>query len=178
MSENTIKENMETVGASNDALNHNALHDDSDTPLQKPLKVKEKKPRKPKTEKQLQQFENARLKRQEKIKESKLNKKIEASKLLLEHGYQAPLTPVHHEPKRVDETTEEENSEDNEIIIIKKKKKPKKKTYIIQESSDDDSDDEEEKVKQIYNKSRQMVSQQNKKSMIKIHKPSHNYFVE
>ena len=176
MTENTIKENMETVGASNDALNHNALHDDSDTPLQKPLKVKEKKPRKPKTEKQLQQFENARLKRQEKIKESKLNKKIEASKLLLEHGYQAPLTPVHQEP--IDETTEEENSEDNEIIIIKKKKKPKKKTYIIQESSDDDSDGEEEKVKQIYNKSRQMVSQQNKKSMIKIHKPSHNYFVE
>ena len=190
MSDNTFKENME--------INNVAC--DDDIPIQKPLK--EKKPRKPKTEKQLEQFKNACLnKRQENIKQKNLAKKIAASKILLENGYvqaenTVPLIPISKEGVKDLETFDtshtktkpkekvinhkaisDEDSEesDNDIIIIKKKKKPKKKTYIIEESSDDE-EEEQEKVQQIY-KQRQMVSQQNKRSIIKIHTPN-NYFVD
>lgn len=148
--------------------------DDNNIPLLKPLK--EKKPRPPKTAKQIEQFENARLKRQEILKEKNLNKKLEASKLLLEHGYTLPeKKEVINEKPKVIKPDDSDDESDNEVVIIKKKKKPKKKTYIIEESSEDE--DESEKVKQIYKQSRQMVSQQNKKSIIKVNNP-HNYFVD
>ena len=43
----------------------------------------DKRKTKPRTEAQLKHFENMRIKRQENIEKSKLNKKIEASKVLL-----------------------------------------------------------------------------------------------
>ena len=179
MSDITIKENMEHQ---DEEIN------DEQIPLQKPLK--EKKPRQPKTPKQLEQFENARLKRQANIQEKQLTKKIEASKLLLENGYtKAQETTVKHEdktkvitkpkykPDPIPIVSDDDSESENEIVIIKKKKKPKKKTYIIEASSDED-EDEEEKVKEVYRQSRQMVSQQNKKSIIKVHKNTvvPNYF--
>jgi hypothetical protein len=177
MSENIIKENVE-----------------EDTPLEKPIKkvdetlpiTKDKKPKKPRTPAQLKQFEDARIKRQESIKQKEISKKLEASKLLLDNGYikkddVKPIEEIKPSKKAiqepVDNTTDESNSE-SEIIIVKKKKKPKKKTYIIEESSDDE-EYEINKAKDAYKKSRNMVSQQNKKSMIKINTPSfQNYFVD
>jgi len=171
MADNIIKENVE-----------------EEVPLEKPIKkvietipiAKEVKPKKARTPAQLAQFENARVKRQANIKLKEENKKLEASKLLLDNGYvkkddvkSTEIKKVIPEP--VDITTDESEGE-SEIIIVKKKKKPKKKTYIIEESSDEE--DEKEKAKEIYKKSRNMVSQQNKKSIIQIKKNYENYFVD
>lgn len=172
-SETSIKENL-----TND--------DDNEIPLEKQTVDKKsvKKERKPKTPAQLEQFEKIRLKRLDNINEKRELQKIEASKLLLNNGYvkkeELPakktvepikqiLTP--HEP--YEDKTDSES--DNDVIIVKKKKKPKKKTIIIEES------DEEEEPEVIYNtvkKTRDFITQQNKKSVLKIHRPSpHDYFV-
>ena len=151
---------------------------DVDVPLEKQTTIKEKvkKPRKPKTPGQLEQFEKVRLKRLEDIKQKNVEKKIEASKLLLDNGYvkkeeiiKKDIQPEKIKTPHIDEIAEDES--DNEIIIVKKKPK-KKKTFIIEESSDDD---DEELAKEAY-KQRKFVSQQKKKSVIKIHQPP-NYFV-
>jgi hypothetical protein len=72
-------------------------------------------------------------------------------------------------------------------VVVKKKKKvkeiPKKKKKIITieiSDSESESEDEPEPVKQAPLKPRQMVTQQNKKSLIKVHKPVEqiNYFCD
>ena len=147
-------------------------HMNDESPLEKQVKVK--KPRPPKTPKQLQQFEKIRLKRAEILKEKKKEKEIEASKLLLNNGYvkkeeiQIPLTPINNK----DETDNDSiQTEPEPTIIIRKKKKASKKkpkTIIIEETdSEDESVISEEPVKI---KARDFVSQRNKKSVIKIHK--------
>ena len=177
-SENSVKENL-----TNDDIKEN-----DDMPLEKQIIDKKpvKKERKPKTPAQLEQFEKIRLKRLDKINEKRELQKIEASKLLLNNGYvkkedlpppkriepiKQVLTP--HEPYEQDKTDSES---DNDVIIVKKKKKPKKKTIIIEES-----DEEEEEPEVIYNtvkKTRDFITQQNKKSVLKIHRPSpHDYFI-
>jgi hypothetical protein len=174
-------------------LTNNDEKDNEEIPLEKPVIGKQtiKKERKPKTPAQLEQFEKVRMKRLDKLKEKKELQKIEASNLLLKNGYvkKEEVKPVDEiKPQKtldkkikkepVDITTDESEAE-SEIIIVKKKKKPKKKTYVIEESSDDDEEYEINKAKEIYKKSRNMVSQQNKKSIIKVNTPSyHNFFVE
>jgi predicted DNA-binding protein (UPF0251 family) len=136
---------------------------------------KEDKRKQPRTEAQLKHFENMRIKRQENIEKEKLNKKIEASKVLLEND----LKVVPKKEKKVVKKVVEESSDEEEVIIIeKKKKKPKQKRIIIEESS---SEEEEEPEKQqeemIKRESRKFKSQQNKKSIIKINnntKPEEN----
>jgi len=176
MSDNSIKESLENQ------------HDDS--PLEKPVKIKvtddvsvpkDKKPRKPKTPGQLEQFEKIRLKRLENLNKKREDKKLESAKLLLNNGYvkaeakptsfkeNIPLTPTHQET--------DSGSEQSEVIIIKKKKKPKKKTIIIEES---ESESEEEPKYEDIVKTRNMISQRNKKSLLKIHKKEkspHDYFM-
>ena len=147
----------------NEEMNENQI------PLEKPSKQK-----KPKTPKQIEQFEKMKLKRAEILKENKTKKEIESAKLLLNNGYvkkeeiQVPLTPSISNNK--DETDIESEEEEPTIIIRKKKKAPKKKpkTIIIEETdSEDDSVTSEEPIKI---KARDFVSQRNKKSIIKIHK--------
>jgi hypothetical protein len=128
----------------------------------------DKRKTKPRSEAQLQHFENMRIKRQENIEKSKLNKKIEASKVLLEND----LKVVPKKEKKVVKKVVEESSDEEEVIIIeKKKKKPKQKRIIIEESSSEEEEEEvEEKPKEDikYASSRKFKSQQNKKSIIKI----------
>ena len=177
MSENNITENVE-----------------EEIPLEKPIKkvdeslpiTKEKKPKKPRSPAQIKQFEDVKIKRKENIIQKETSKKIEASKLLLENGYVKkddvkPVEEIKTKKKVIQEpvdVTTDESEAESEIIIVKKKKKPKKKTYIIEESSDDE-EYEINKAKEVYKKSRNMVSQQNKKSIIKVNTPSYlNYFVD
>jgi len=168
MSDIPIKENL-----TND--------DDEQIPLEKPIIDKKtiKKERKPKTPAQLEQFEKVRLKRLDKLKEKKELQKIEASKLLLNNGYvkKEELPPKKTiEPIKQILTPHVDNESDNDdenVIIVKKKKKPKKKTIIIEES-----DESEEEPEVVYKKTRDLISQQNKKSVLKIHRPQvHDYFV-
>ena len=203
--------------------------DDSSIPLTKPLKkdkkieiqqeepqklvdenvksttVKIKKPRKPKTENQLKQFhESCIKKRMDNIEKKNYEKKLEASKFLLEHEQKMKNNTVKPEPKKSEskklETipeessseSSEESSEEEEKVIVQKKK-PKKETkkkstkkkkiikVIVSDSdSDDDSDDSHSSIEQP--KKRNMVSQRNKKSLIKVYENSYkhptNYFCD
>ena len=198
--------------------------DDSSIPLTKPLKkdkkieiqqeepqklvdeniksttVKIKKPRKPKTENQLKQFhESCIKKRMDNIEKKNYEKKLEASKFLLEHEQKMKNNTVKSEPKKLktipeessDESSEESSSEEEKVIV--QKKKPKKETkkkstkkkkiikVIVSDSdSDDDSDDSHSSIEQP--KKRNMVSQRNKKSLIKVYENSYkhptNYFCD
>jgi hypothetical protein len=71
---------------------------------------------------------------------------------------------------------EESSSEEEEVIIrSKQSKKKKKKKVVIELSSSDDDSDMEDDVKPTRN----MVSQQNKKSVIKVTEPiKKNYFAD
>ena len=98
-----------------------------------------------------------RQKRLESLKQKTINKKIEASKLLLSHGIELPskaepklkeelpqakpkyhqeLTPIHKED------TDNESDDEPPVIIVKKKKKKKQpKTIIIEESESESETD-------------------------------------
>jgi len=175
MSDIPIKEN----------LTNDDIREDEEIPLEKPVIGKQtiKKERKPKTPAQLEQFEKVRLKRLDKLKEKKELEKIEASKLLLNNGYvkkeelppKKTIEPIKQilTPHTDDKTDNESDNDDENVIIVKKKKKPKKKTIIIEES-----DESEEEPQVVYKKTRDLISQQNKKSVLKIHRPQvHDYFV-
>jgi len=146
------------------------------------------KTRKPKTEKQMEQFKKVVEARKKKIEDNKLQKKIEASKFLLEHSAleqgitQTPTIKKKLLPKLDNDLHEDDSSSEEQVVVIKKKKKSKKKKIIVVEEDSDDSSEEEEEVKPV----RSLKTQRNKKSVIKIHndkdnKPSNNnyknYFV-
>jgi hypothetical protein len=162
------------------------VNDDYETPLTKQPKhkvktneikieekqiINEKKPRKPKTEKQLEQFKKVVEARKKKVEETKLQKKVEASKLLLSQGYHIK----DKKPKpEINETSS--SSEEEQVIVVKKKKKAsKKKKVIVVEESDSDSDSSITPTPPAsISKSRSFKHQQNKKSVVKIHPPSND----
>jgi predicted DNA-binding protein (UPF0251 family) len=164
---------------------------DMNEPLTKP--IKEKKPRPPKTQAQLEQFEKVRLKRAESLKQKSIAKKIEASKLLLEHGIELPskdepkikeelpqAKPKYHQELTPKSDTDDESDDEPPVIIVKKKKKKKQpKTIIIEESDSDEEDVQQHYINKV-KEARHFVSQQNKKSLIKVHKKNDipNYFVD
>jgi hypothetical protein len=140
------------------------------------IKTKPKKPRPPKSEKQMEAFQKAQSKRHDVLKTLALNKKLEASKLLLQNDVK--LMP---EKKEKTVIQKDESSDDEpEIIYVKKPKKKKK--IIIEESSDDDSEDEV-----IIKKKDWGNTQRNRKSVVKIgeqkpqptlNKPTRNFFCD
>jgi len=106
MSEITYKENSKEIL--------------DDSPLEKQIKPKSKiidevpiiqpkKPRKPKTEAQLKQFENIRLKRLENNNLKKADKKIEASNLLLDNWYVKKEVQKEVEETETETDTESDN---------------------------------------------------------------------
>ena len=132
---------------------------------------------KPKTEAQLKQFELVKQKRQESVEKRKLEKRIEASKLLLAHNIPIPETPVSVPTKTAPtpppSPEESSSSEEEEIIVKKAAKKPRKKRVIKIEMSDSDSSESEpEPVKhEPPKKNKSFRSQQNRKSVITMHTP-------
>jgi hypothetical protein len=67
-----------------DNLDNQEIQDEDFSEAQVPLQ-KEKKEKKPRSQKQLEHFAKMAEKRKENIEKKKLEKKIEASKLLMEH---------------------------------------------------------------------------------------------
>jgi len=166
--------------------------------------------KKPRTEKQKAQFQQVMSKRQENIEKKKLEKKLEASKLLAEKDpeffkqlhskndkkeqivevptpvFEEQVKPIKKlkgkkEPTVIELDNTDEESEES-VIIVKKKSKPKKKKKIIVEEPEESSSSSDEDVVQLPKPKRNFVSQQNRKSVIKIHdKPSvlayESYFV-
>jgi hypothetical protein len=129
--------------------------------------------------------------RTEEAKEKKLKKAIE---LVEKHKVKEQENKP--KPKQVikeESESESESSSSEEEVVIKKKKrikevkevkKTKKKKVITIELSDSDSDSEEEEEEPVKKqkplKARDMITQQNKKSLIKVHKPAEqiNYFCD
>jgi hypothetical protein len=116
------------------------------------------KVKKPRTEKQIQAFKQAQLKRQENIKAKKESKptktiaiveekpveKPETAKRTNPEDYVTPDKPI--EKKKVKQVSyESDDSDSDEEVIVVKKKKPKKKTIIIEDSSDSSDEEPEEK---------------------------------
>jgi hypothetical protein len=159
-----------------------------ETPVeQKPIEPakaeKVKKPRKPKTAGQMEAFKKVVEKRQAILKQNKLEKQIEASKILLQNNVEIPTKTKTKKEKKVKEILESstDESESEPEIIIKKKHKKKKKpiTIHVEESSSSESEEDKKQPvqKQVQEPSKQFVSQQNKKSLINI-VPNKNYFVD
>ena len=140
---------------------------DNEAPLtkQKTTQIKEKKPR---SEKQIEQFKKAQAKRFENIEKINLNKKLEKTKAKLEKKVKDSHDVLNEiEKKKINKKEiliEESDSEsevkvksesEEEVIVVQKKKKsvpkikkevvkkPKKtKKIIIEESSDSDNSSE------------------------------------
>lgn len=203
MSENNVKENSDNEvpltkvkGQKNTKVIEEPINEPNKSEnLENITVTKPQKEKKPRSEKQKAQFEQVFNKRKEILEKKKLEQKIEASKLLLQHDPEfmnkqkivEPLTPhiddvpvvvkKKKEPKIVEINDETDNESEESVIIIKKKSnKPKKKKKIIIEESEDSSSSSEEEVVKLPKPKREFTTQQNKKSIVKIHeKPKVNY---
>ena len=139
-----------------------------EVPLLKPVKVK-----KPRTQKQLEAFTVVQEKLKAKRDEQLEMKKVEAAKLLLKHESKT---------KKKTNVTESESSSEEEIIYLKRdkpKKKKKVKTIILSSSESESETESDDNVEPI--KEKKFISQQSKKSIIKVSKPEpikRNYFVD
>ena len=151
--------------------------DESDTEILKP-KVK-----KPCSDVKREQLKLARLKRTEKKDKQLELDRIEAAKYLVAKGVKIPKKKPEPEPEL------KTDSESEEEIIVKKKKtesktkKDKKKKRVVIEYSDSDSDSSvpPSPPPTPPQKERKLVSQQNKKSLIKVSLPVPkivNYFAD
>jgi len=163
------------------------------SPLLKP--VKEKKPR---SEKQIKSFITCQERIKEKQAKQLHDKKIAAAKLLLDNdinhkSFEQVKKEI--EPVKKEIIIKKEESSDKEIIYLKRekdksiktpktfKKKPKVKTIILSSSeSENETESESEPEPEIIPiVEKKFISQQNKKSLIKIHKPEpikKNYFAD
>lgn len=167
----------------------------TDEPINvEPINVEPDKPikkvRKPKTQKQLDQFKKVVEARKNNIDKRIIDKKIEASKFLLSQGL--PIEKPKEKPKIIKKNNDlhesDTDSSDEQVIIIKKKKKKKKKIIVMEDTdSETDSDSDTQPPQPPNHTSRSFKNQQNKKSIITIHdKPENkkplinnykNYFV-
>jgi len=151
----------------------------------RPKKIPVPKEKKPRTEKQVEAQKKAFATRQANVEKRKLEKKIEASKLLLSLENNV-MDNMKEQPQTGDIGDDEANSEEEEedeepqiqlpSKVIKKPKvnktKPKskgKKIIIYQESSSDDDDSSSSSEDEI--KPKKFTTQRNKKSIVKIHQP-------
>jgi hypothetical protein len=134
------------------------------------------KAKKPRSDKQMENFKKLQEKRKEAIEKKKLEKKIEASKLLLELEQMTTSPPViPKNVKQVSPLSEEEEESDSSaekiIVNVKNKKKAKKKAkeIIIYKDDDSDTEEEEEEEQEYKQPKRALKTQQNKKSKTKIY---------
>jgi hypothetical protein len=128
------------------------------------------KAKKPRTVKQMEAFEKLRQKRTDNIANKKELMKIEASKILLA----ADIKIDKLKPKK--EREPDTSSSEEEIVIRKSKsikdKKKKKKIVIVQDSDSETESDEYDDIVEEKPKQRSFLTQQNKKSVIKINNQS------
>ena len=120
------------------------------------------KPKKPRSEKQIEQFKKIAEKRKENVEKKKLEKKIEASKLLLEHDVK-----LNDKKKKEPIVLQSDSSDSEPEIIVVSKKKPKKKPIKIEIEESSTEEEQEVKPKQREFKHQNYA----KKSVIKHHPP-------
>jgi hypothetical protein len=99
------------------------------------------KPKKPRTDKQIDAFKEAMKKRAENIELRKNEKLVKASEILVNNS-KKEVTPKNKEfMKQVKKPVYESSESEEEIIIVKSKPKKKVKKIIIEDSSSSDSSD-------------------------------------
>ncbi|MCP4177041.1 MAG: hypothetical protein GY756_04670 [bacterium] len=145
------------------------------------------KPKRPRTEKQLEAFKKVQEKRKQNIELKKSGGKVEPKPVI--PNVQKELPPKETKVKKYKEVIEEPESESEEEIIIKRKPKKqeivkKKKKQIVIELSDTDSDSEEEQPRyeepkrHVETKSK-FIPQQHKKYSVDVKpKPQQNFFCD
>jgi len=159
---------------------------ENEVPLVKEKASKKEKINKKKirSEKQQESFKKAFETRMNNIEKRKLEKKVEASKVLLENEFKfKEKEEVPKIKKVIKKVIEPESSSEEETIIVekrKKKKKPKTKRIIVEESSESEGEtDKEDSIdEQPPIKEKQFKSQQNKKSVIKVNGASRDMTVK
>jgi hypothetical protein len=145
--------------------------EEENIPLTKPKKPRKQMEKKPRTEAQIKAFQVAQQRLKEVNEKRKIDKQIEASKLLLGLNNK----PV-AKPKPVNTVSEVSSSSEEEIILKKATKLPaeikkkKKRRVIVMEDSSSEEDDTPPQPKRP--EPRHTISQQNKKSIIKVHQPT------
>ena len=98
------------------------------------------KPKKVRTDKQIDAFKEAMKKRAENIELRKHEKLVKASEILVNNS-KKEVTPKNKEFMKQVKKPVYESSESEEIIIVKSKPKKKVKKIIIEDSSSSDSSD-------------------------------------
>ena len=96
------------------------------------------KPKKPRSQKQIEAFQETIRKRTENVELRKQEKLIKASEILVNNSKLKPV-PKPVPPKQVQLSSSESSSEEEIIIVKAKPKKKKKIKKIIIESSESDS---------------------------------------
>jgi hypothetical protein len=132
-------------------------------PIQEPT-IKVKKPRPPKTEKQMEGLKKAQAVRRANLDKINYEKKLEHAKFLKEHEEKLKSNPELKIKKQkivVQESSEEESESEPEIVYIKKHRKTKKDKIIIEESESESEEEPKQYVKPFGK------SHQNKKSLVK-----------
>lgn len=126
--------------------------------------MQEKKPRPPKSEKQLESMKRALEVRRANIEKRRYEKKLEASKFLVEHDIKQMESIIKPKQKKIVElSSEDDDSEsDTEIVYIKKPRKVKKNKIVVEVSESESESEEEPRHKQFGK------SHQNKKSIVKM----------
>ena len=153
---------------------------ESDTPLIKPKIGRPKNPPKIKVKRERTDAQKEVFKRaQAKIIENRAKrieeKKIESAKLLLEKGIELPSLKQEKKIELPSKKDEESEESEQEIVYMKKpktKSKPKKKKIIVYQDSSTDEESSEEEQEIHIKRSKHFKTQQNKKSMIKVHQPA------
>ena len=114
------------------------------------------KPKKQRSQKQIESFEKTMRLRKENIEKRKEEKLLQSAKLLLEKN-ELPIKNIPKTNKVVYQSSssekEESSSEEEEVIVVKSKpkskakpkKKPQRKTIIFESSSEESSSDESER---------------------------------
>ena len=168
MSENPEVENIEEIKEDDDVI------------------IKPKKPKRVMSEKQSKQFDIARQTKADNVEARKKEKMLEMARLLIAEEANKSINK-----KKVREPEPETDSEsEDEPVVVKKtkkvkpvvEKKVKKKKKITIEISDDSSSESDDEPPSpppspVRPQDRKMMTQQNKKSVVKIHKPVEKQFV-
>lgn len=148
--------------------------------------IKPKKPKRVMSEKQSKQFDQARKTKADNVEQRKKDKMLEMARLLIAEEANKNIKKKSREP----EPETDSESEDEPVpppkrekklkpVVEKKVKKKKKITIEISDDSSSDESDDEPPTPPPSPKplTRKMMTQQNKKSIIKVHKPVEKQFV-
>lgn len=148
--------------------------------------AKTKKPRAPKTPAQLEAFQKAMETRKRNIEQKKLEKKVEASKILLAHEEKQKVEQIietkpkpRSRSKKIIKQIVEESSDDEPEIVYVKRRKSKKKIIVQSESETESEPEVEIKHRQSFGTSHQNKSSVKGITKIEpIKKSYHNFFAD